>query len=252
MKKTFSLLVLVLFLWAVQALAAKGCPDPSKLKEALRGLFTNPNFEIVSLKEAPVAGLCEVIIKAPGAKKLAYVDTSGKFLVVGRIIDIKARKDLTQERVIELNRLKPESLKELEKLVAFSVGKGKEVYFVTDPDCPHCKQAEKILASLIKEGKIRVKVILFPLEALHPEAKAKAVSIICERKFDLESLIEGYQGRECPEGRKKVEAALSLLPKLGIRATPTYIFPDGRVISGVLSAPKLLEMVGENGKGNRP
>ena len=249
MKKAFSFLVF--FLWAAQGLAAKGCPDPSKLKEALRGLFTNPNFEIISLKEAPVAGLCEVIIKTPGAKRLAYVDASGKYLVVGRIIDIKARKDLTQERVIELNRLKPESLRELEKVVAFSVGKGKEVYFVTDPDCPHCKQAEKILFPLVREGKIKLKVILFPLEALHPEAKKKAISIICERKFDLESLIKGYQGQECPEGRKKVEAALALLPKLGIRATPTYIFPDGRVISGVLSAPKLLEMVRENGKGNR-
>ncbi len=241
MKKTLLCLLAFVF-WGFPGWAQKDCPDPQTLKNALRGLFTNHKFEIASVSKAPVAGLCEVIIQTGGSKKLTYVDSSGRYLVVGRIIDIKARKDLTQQRVIDLNRLNPAKLKELEKLVAFSAGKGPEVFLVTDPDCPHCKRAEKILLSLVREGKIKVKVILFPLEALHPQAKAKAIAIICDGK-GLEALIEGYQGRQCARGKEKVEQALALLPKLGIRATPTYIFPDGRVISGVLDAQKLLQMV---------
>jgi len=189
-----------------------------------------------------VKGICEVIIESRGQKKLTYVDESGKYLIVGRLIDIKARKDLTQSRATELNRLSPEQMKELEKLVAFTAGnKGPVVYLVTDPDCPHCKRAEKILLPLVKEGKIQVKVILMPLEAIHPEAKAKAISVICEKK-GLEALISGYKGKQCEEGKKKVEAAMKTLPKLGIRATPTYIFSDGRVVSGVLEAERLLSL----------
>ncbi len=240
MKRLFVLLLALTFV-AQGLQAAETCPNPQKLKETLRTLF-NQDFDIASVKPAPVKGLCEVIIKAQGGKKLTYVDASGKYLVVGRIIDIKARKDLTQERVVDLNRLSPDKLKKLEELVAFSEGKGPEIFFVTDPDCPHCKRAEKILLPLARAGKLKVKVILFPLESIHPKAKEKAIAIICDGK-GLEALIEGYQGKQCEEGRRKVEKAIATLPKLGIRATPTYIFPDGKVISGVLQDEQLLRMV---------
>ncbi len=243
MKRCF--LILWVLIFGVSEVLAANCPSPEKLKKNLSSLFANRNFTIVSVKESPVAGLCEVIIQGPGSKKLTYVDASGKYLVVGRIIDLKAKKDLTQERVMDLNRLKPAQLQELEKLVAFEVGKGPSFFLVTDPDCPFCKRAEKSLLPLVKEGKIRVKVILFPLEALHPKAKEKSIAIICEKKGleALEALIQGYQGKTCQAGKEKVEKALALLPKLGIRATPTYIFPDGKVISGVLNTQKLLQMV---------
>ncbi len=240
--KKLIILLLALFLGSQIVWADKGCPAPDKLKETLKILFSRQDFKIASVRPAPVAGLCEVIIEARGSKKLTYVDASGRYLVVGRIIDIKARKDLTQERVTELNRLSPAKLKELENLVAFSVGKGPEIFLITDPDCPHCKRAERILLPLAQEGKIKVKVILFPLEALHPKAKEKAVAIICDGK-GLSALIEGYQGKQCQKGLEKVEKAIATLPKLGIRATPTYIFPDGRMISGVLNAEQLLRMV---------
>ncbi len=241
MRKLFFLFV-GLVLWVGSGLAAESCPSPAKLKGILKGLFARQEFKVASVRSAPVPGICEVILETQGGKKLTYVDSSGRYLIVGRIIDIRARKDLTRERVIELNRLPAAKIKELENLVAFSVGKGPEIFLVTDPDCPHCKRAEKILLPLVKEGKIRVKVILFPLEALHPKAKEKAVAIICDGK-GLEALIEGYQGKQCQKGKEKVEKTLATLPKLGIRATPTYIFPDGKVISGVLSAEQILKMV---------
>ncbi len=221
---------------------AWACPTPEELGKNLKTLFGEQPFKVVEVRATPVKGICEVIIESRGRKKLTYVDESGQFLIVGRLIDIKAKKDLTQARIAELNRLSPEQMKKLDKLVAFVAGeKGPVVYLVTDPDCPHCKRAEKILLPLVKEGKIQVKVILMPLEALHPEAKAKAISIICEKK-GLEALISGYKGKQCEAGKKKVEATLQTLPQLGIRATPTYIFSDGRVMSGVLEAERLLSL----------
>ncbi len=232
-------LVFVVWFWVEMAYA---CPKAKDLEESLKALFGNQPFQVVEVRPTEVKGICEVIIESRGRKKLTYTDETGRYLIVGRLIDIKARKDLTQARIAELNRLSPEQMKELEKLVAFTAGnKGPVVYLVTDPDCPHCKRAEKILLPLVKEGKIQVKVIIMPLEAIHPEAKAKAVSIICEKK-GLEGLISGYKGKQCEAGKQKVEAAIKTLPQLGIRATPTYIFSDGRVMSGVLEAERLLSL----------
>jgi len=239
MKRSLVLALVFLFLSVTLSLA---CPTKEALKTALKGLFANQPFEITEVKPTEVKGICEVIITSRGQKKLTYVDESGKYLIVGRLINIAQKRDLTRERIAELNRLKPEQLKELDKLVAFSLGKGPVVYLVVDPDCPHCKRAEKTILSLAKEGKLTVKVILFPLESLHPNAKAKAIALICDKK-GLEDLIAGYEGTQCEEGKTKVEAAIKTLPQFGIRATPTYIFSDGRVMSGVLDAQRLLSMI---------
>ncbi len=235
-----------LFAWVlgVLFLATNGwaCPSVDKISKEFRTIFIGGVVKVVKVQPSPVPGICEVIVEAQGRKRLTYVDQTGRYLIVGRLIDILTKKDLTQERLAELLRLNKKQLQKLDTLVAFSRGKGPVVYLVTDPDCPHCKRAERNLLPLVKEGKITLKVILMPLERLHPQAKQKAVGIICDKK-GLEDLIKGYKGSQCAEGQKKVEATVKTLLSLGIRATPTYIFSDGRVISGVLPAEKVLSLV---------
>ncbi|WP_022853812.1 DsbC family protein [Thermodesulfatator atlanticus] len=240
MKRSIVLSCLVLLLFAGVSFAT--CPSAKETEKTLSPLFGGQKINVLSVKPSPIKGLCEVVIKTAGGKRPLYIDEKGKYLVLGRIIDIAARLDLTQERITDLNRLSKEKLAELKKLVAFSEGKGPEIFFITDPDCPHCKRAEGILHEMIKKGKIRVNVIFMPLERLHPKAKEKAVAIICDKK-GLKELREGYTGTQCEEGKKKVEKTLKTLPGLGIRATPTYIFPDGKVISGVLKEEQILKLV---------
>ena len=239
MKKIFLFLLFWIF---GGSFLAWSCPRPEALEKSFKNLFGQQPFKVSEVRPTKVKGICEVIIESRGQRKLTYVDESGQYLILGRLIEISTRKDLTQERVAELNRLTPEQLRDLEGLVAFEKGRGPVVYLVVDPDCPHCKRAEKIVSDFAQEGKIRVKVILMPLQSLHPQAKAKAIGIICDGK-GLTALIEGYQGKNCPEGKKKVEKTLKTLPRYGIRATPTYIFSDGRVFVGVLDREKLLNLL---------
>ncbi len=238
MLKGFFSLVMTLFLLG----SAWACPTVEKLQTIFKGLFVGGEVKVLGVNQTPIKGVCEVVIEIRGQKRLIYVDDTGRYLFIGRIIDILTREDLTQARQAELNRLSPEQLKKLDSLVAFVEGKGGPVvYLVTDPDCPHCRRAERILLPLVEEGKITVKVILMPLERLHPHAKKRAISIICDKK-GLKELISGYEGSSCPEGEKKVTEARNLLLSMGIRATPTYIFSDGRFISGVLEAEKILSL----------
>ncbi len=232
-------LSLVLFLFLVPS--GWACPTVKRLEVIFDKFFPAGEVKILEINPTPVKGICEVIVRAKGKKRLTYVDESGRYLIVGRLIDTITRKDITQERLAELNRLNKEDLKKLDSVVAFTVGKGPVVYLIIDPECPHCKRAENIIFPLAKKGEITVKVILMPLERLHPNAKKKAVGIICDKK-GLKELISGYEGSMCPEGQKKVSKAKKILLALGVRATPTYIFGDGKMIAGVLDANKILSL----------
>ena len=89
---------------------------------------------------------------------------------------------------------------------------------------------------MVNEGKITVKVILLPLERLHPNAKAKAVSLVCDKK-GFKELMNGYKSsNQCEIGKKKIHKNIKFLIKeLKIRATPTFVFPDGEVKSGLIN-----------------
>ncbi len=227
-------------------LAALGwaCPPAEKVQKILTRI-SRPDLKVLAVSPAPVKGLCEVVIEQGNRKGLTYIDEEGNYLIAGRIVEIKNRRDLTGEKIAELNRVKlsPSQLKQLRKYVAFSAGQGPEIFLITDPDCPFCKKAEKILWDLIRENKIRVNVVFFPLEQLHPQAKRKAISMICEKK-GFEALLYPYNGTQtCPEGQKKVEEGMEFVKTLGVRGTPTYVLPSGLTHSGVLSREKLLSLL---------
>ncbi len=220
------------------------CPTKEGLERTLRSL--NPRGEIRVLEVSPlkdIKGLCEVVVSHARGKGVLYTDESGRFLILGRIIDLKRRVNVTEERLTEVNKISKEKIAKLREFVAFTAGKGPEVFFITDPDCPFCKRAEKILWELILENKVKVNVVFFPLEALHPQAKAKAISMICEKK-GFEDLLTGYSGNKtCTEGVEKVEKGMKFIKELGLKGTPTYIFPSGKMYSGVLSKERLLELL---------
>jgi len=247
MKKYLFLPGLILFLFACKNGASNlsNCPKLEDLQKTVSGLQEGIKLERVEkVKELP--GICEVVVKLSDFDRaLFYTDPSGKYIITGQILEVPTRKNLTQERLAFLNKrvLPKETLSELEKRVAFVYGNPSNsnyVYFITDPDCPYCKQAESILESLVKEGKLSVKVILFPLEPLHPKAKEKAISILCDKK-GFEGLKTGYISKnQCEEGRRKIEESFQFLQKIGVRGTPTFVFPDGEMKSGVLSPEFIL------------
>jgi thiol:disulfide interchange protein DsbC len=65
----------------------------------------DPNIKVLSVKPSPVEGLWEVDIESGGRKLPVYVDLSKKYLISGSIIDIKEKKNLTQERIDEINKV---------------------------------------------------------------------------------------------------------------------------------------------------
>lgn len=250
MKKKISLMALVSLLF----FSCKGgvsqsfnCPKIEDFQKTLDTIQKGISLE--KIEKSPLAGLCEVIVKLSDTDKaLFYTDSKGQFIVSGNIIELSSKKNLTSEKLALLNKrvLPKETLQELEKVVSFTWGTAPaSIYFITDPDCPFCKKAEAVLEELVKAGKLSVKVILFPLEPLHPEAKAKSISILCDNK-GFEGLKNGYLSKnQCAEGTKKINDSIQLMQKLGVRGTPTFVFPDGEMKSGVLPAEFILNKLGK-------
>ena len=246
MKKISASVALFLFL-AAALCGASTCPSPAEVEAGLKKLFPRARkLSISRVSPSPVPGFCEAVIDTGGPfKNVVYVDSGGRFAFLGQLVDLKQGENLTRKRLQELSRLSPAKLKELEKLVAFTAGKGgKSVYLITDPDCPFCKRLEKTLYELINEGKLTVKVILMPLEKLHPKAKEKCVAIICDGK-GFPELMAGYTStNQCEEGRRKVEEARKYLASLGIRGTPVLVLPDGRLLRGAVPKERLVKLLG--------
>jgi thiol:disulfide interchange protein DsbC len=64
-----------------------------------------PNLKILDVRTSPVNALWEVDIETGGRKVVTYVDFSKKYLISGGIISIKDKKNLTQDRLSEINKV---------------------------------------------------------------------------------------------------------------------------------------------------
>jgi len=64
-----------------------------------------PDVKIFEIRLSPSKGFWEVFLESGGKKGLIYVDFSKKYLMMGSMISIKERKNLTQERFSELNKI---------------------------------------------------------------------------------------------------------------------------------------------------
>jgi len=239
----------LVFSWNVGHTYSSKCPSVKEFKTQF--FKFQPKFrnlvKVDKVSPAPIPGLCEVLLelKRTGQRAIVYTDSSGRFIITGNIIDMKRRVNLTREHLLKLNekKLSKKELNHLKKLVNMVYGKkGATIYFITDPECPFCRKAEQIVYDLAKEGKLRAKVILFPLEAIHPGSTKMSVSLICDKK-GYKALLKGYSSsNQCKEGKEKVNANVDfIMKKLHITAVPVFITPDGRVRVGIMSKEELLD-----------
>ena len=71
--------------------------------ELLKGAI--PNIRVIDVKLSPVQGVWEIYLESGGRKGLIYVDFAKRHFFMGSLISIGERKNLTQERFEELNKV---------------------------------------------------------------------------------------------------------------------------------------------------
>jgi len=188
------------------------------------------NVEILSKRE--VFGLCEFVLKSGGIFTLY---ATKDFVLAGEMLS--EGKSVSRESIQGAqSKLLKELVPKLREHVATTYGKGeKEVFFVSDPECPFCQAIKKRVKELADQRGYRVHLVWFPLR---PQTKEKAISFICEKRTYEHYLQDAYGKSSCDEGIKKVDGLINLVSGV-VSATPTFIFPDGRMVVG--GNPKALE-----------
>jgi thiol:disulfide interchange protein DsbC len=192
----------------------------------------DPKIKVEKISPAPVKGFHEVITMN---KEIFYMDDTGRFLLVGNLIDTKGWKSLTSERHQEISKIDFSSLP-LEKAVKFGKGSRKIAVF-DDPDCPYCR---KLHAELKMLDGVEIYVFLYPLPN-HPRAFEKSIAIWCssDRVQALHEAMEGKEVKLSTCDAKAVEETIDLGRRLGIASTPTIFLDSGMRIGGYLPAAEI-------------
>lgn len=125
--------------WPLQPSPALAATKPAlSEREALTILekLDMRDARVLSIRPSPVEGLWEVGIENRGRRFVMYVDSSKRFVSPGPFIDYASRKDITKERIAELNRDKRVDVSKLSLKDALVIGNSSapiKVVVFTDP-----------------------------------------------------------------------------------------------------------------------
>lgn len=218
---------------ALCATSAVALAQPAgELPATLKRLYPGTAFEGVAA--SPVPGLSEVVM----GSNVAYVDASGRYFLFGRLFDMQHQRDLTAERIERLSAIDFGALP-LDSAIKTVRGTGRRALAVfSDPDCPHCRALERSLAEL---QDVTLYTFMYPIEALHPDARDKAIAIWCapdraQAWSDLMARGAVPAGGACTH---PIDRIIALGTALRIVGTPTLFAGDGRRIVGAQSAAEL-------------
>jgi len=234
----YSLFALSLMMLSAPVLA--GAPmDEGKIKETIAKnvLRLAPQLVVQDVRPLDaIPGLYEVRV----GDSLFYTDATGEHMISGHVFATATRKDLTQARLEDLNRIDWKTLP-LKNAIVSGDPKGVPVAVFTDPDCPFCRDLEK---ELLKVKGVKVYTFLYPLESIHKHARAKSEAIWCakdQHKALLDVMLDNKQADDikATDCTNPIAENIALGESMKINGTPTLIAGDGRKHAGSFSAEKL-------------
>lgn len=233
MRTTTALLCILSLGFASSCLAEMPAKQPSikNIEKNIRHQLAD--VPIDGVRPSPIKGLYEI----RSGSNIYYADATGKYLLAGNIFDTATKKNLTAARREQILRIDWKQLP-LNKAIVSGKPDGTPIAVFTDPDCPYCRKLEK---ELKKVKTLKVYTFLYPLEQLHPKARAKSRAIWCskDRHKALQAVMLKNKTLSKADCKTPVASIIALGNKLGIRGTPSIIARDGRRISGLLPAEKL-------------
>ena len=230
----FLSLACAVLLLGVQAANAQDAQIRKALAERIPQLA-----QIDEVTATPMQGLYEVRI----GTDLYYTDAGGNYLIQGELIDTKARRNLTEDRV---NKLTAIDFKSLPFNDAFKVvhGKGeRQIAIFEDPNCGYCKRFEK---DMQKVDNVTMHVFLYPI--LSPDSAEKSRNIWCAKDRAVawqDHMLKDVTPAAASCDVKALERNLQLGRKHKITGTPTIIFADGSRVPGAIAATEVERRMNE-------
>ena len=190
--------------------------------------------KIDEVSKSPINGLWEVRINETD---IFYSDAEGNFLIQGAILDTRNRRNLTEERTMQLSAISFDSLP-LKDAFQIVRGNGKRKLAVfEDPNCGYCKRFERDMQSV---NDVTIYLFLYPV--LGPDSTEKVKNLWCAK--DRAKAWQDAMVRDMPIAKAScdtsaIERNIAFGKRHKITGTPTLIFADGSRVPGAIPAAQV-------------
>ena len=212
--------------------------DEAQIRKVLEPKLGGAKIE--GIERGPL-GLYEVRFRGEDGVRILYTDATATHIVVGKIYETKADKDLTEVRLRKFNAIKFDELP-LAQAVKVQRGNGKRVLVMfSDPHCPYCTKFEQTLQQV---DNITVYVFMFPV--IKPDLADHSKAVWCSpdrAKAWIDLALRGKPPAASASCENPVAKNLELGQKLGVNSTPTLYLANGERVAGALSPEDLREML---------
>jgi len=217
--------------------------DPTPAIRAAVETWLQGRYKVDGVRRTPVAGLWEVQI----GTDLIYVDDKAQHaLVEGQLVELRTNRNLTQERIEALSAV---DFKDLPLNIAIRqvIGKGtRKVAVFEDANCGHCRNLRRELLNLTD---VTIYTYTVPILASDSEVKARQAWCASDKvKAWNELMLNGKVPDNKGTCDNPVAKVSELARKLRVTATPTMIFANGKRQTGGVPAPRLKQLIDENGR----
>jgi len=214
--------------------------DKNTLKKLLSDRM--PSLTVENINPSEIKGLYEVMVGA----NIFYVSEDGRYLIQGRMFDLVAKKDLTEEKLAIAKAALINGVSKDEMIIFKAPIQKYVISIFTDIDCGYCRKLHSEIDQYMAEG-ITVQYLFFPRAGKDSESYKKAVSVWCadDRNAALTAAKSNTNSPDMKTCKNPVDAHMALGDELGVRGTPMMITPKGTVFPGYMPAKKLVEALSQ-------
>jgi thiol:disulfide interchange protein DsbC len=192
-----------------------------------------PEATIETVRKVPYGNLFEVVANG----EIFYTDDKGSFILMGPVIDLRSRENVTEARLRQVNAVKFDALN-FKNAIKIVRGNGsRKLALFEDPNCGYCKRFERDLLTVTD---VTVYVFLYPILSPDSVEKSRAVWCSADRgKAWLEIMTR--DGAAPPAGNcdTPLDENLAFGREKKINGTPTLIFENGDRIPGAMPVAEI-------------
>jgi thiol:disulfide interchange protein DsbC len=211
--------------FALPALAQD--PTADRIKAEIKKRL--PEVAVDAVRKVPYGGLYEVVV----GSEIFYTDDKAAFLLMGSLVDLKTRENVTELRMRQVNKVEFASLP-LDNAIKIVRGDGsRKIAMFADPNCGYCKRFER---DLIGVDNITVYLFLYPILAPDSMQKSKAVWCAPDKgKAWLDHMVRDMSVPVDVNCTTPIDKNLEFGKSKRIQGTPTIFFEDGERVPGAMT-----------------
>ena len=219
-----------------------------EIKEKLKSKIEKQlELDVIDIHLSSVEGLYEFYSK----EGVLYITSDGKHLIQGTLYDISSSYKVVNVTEESMEKLRAEKIKSIERDYIEYKSKNEKyiAYVFTDVTCPYCQKLHRAIKSYQDAG-ITIRYLAFPRSGLQSKGadllshawcsknKHKALdTLMSNMNADLPACIDVSRFH----AKKVIESHYKLGQSIGISGTPAFVFTNGKMIPGFVTADELIK-----------